>query len=197
VILLAVNRRNKTRLFFVLIVVLTVFLLTNKGFWRIIYPLPYKEIIYSEAAKNNVDPLLVAAIIKSESDFNPAAESSVGARGIMQIMPDTGAWVAKKMGMSRFEPDDLFDANTNIKIGCWYINNLNQEFAGNKILVVAAYNGGIGNVKGWLQKDQWSGEHGTVEQIPFEETREYIKRVLKAYSRYRFLYLEQPVFTNK
>lgn len=184
------KKRNRVRrhIFWTIILILLIFLLTSKSFWRVLYPIPYKDMIFTEADRNNVDPYLVAAIIKTESNFSSEAESRVGARGIMQIMPETGTWAAEQMNLKNFQPDDLYETETNIKIGCWYLNNLNKEFNGNKILVVAAYNGGRGNVRQWLEKEQWSGEHATVDQIPFPETRQYVKKVLKNYSLYRSLY---------
>lgn len=186
-------RRNNS-LKWLIPMLLLVSLFSSKAFWRFFYPLPYKDIIFTEASRNNVDPYLVAAIIKTESNFTSSAESARGARGLMQIMPETGAWAAGKMGLKGFKPDHLYDTETNIRVGCWYLHNLNQEFGGNKILVVAAYNGGRGNVKAWLEKEQWSGEHATVDQIPFEETRTYVKKVLKNYARYRYLYRESGGF---
>ncbi|MHB9096011.1 MAG: lytic transglycosylase domain-containing protein [Eubacteriales bacterium] len=183
------NRHKlKKRLIWLLPLIVLGLVLSSKAFWRFIYPFPYEEIVAAEAARNNVDPHLVAAIIKTESNFTSGAESKVGARGIMQIMPETGLWAANKMNLKGFAPDDLYKTETNIKIGCWYLNNLNREFKGNKILVVAAYNGGRGNVRAWLEKEQWTGEHATVDQIPFSETRTYVKKVLKNYSWYRYLY---------
>ncbi len=184
------NKRHKlSRIsIWILILVMLGFLLSSKSFWRVFYPLPYKDIIFTEAARNNVDPYLVAAIIKTESNFISGAESTMGAKGIMQIMPETGIWAATQMNLKEFHPDDLYDPKINIRIGCWYLHNLNQEFSGNKILVVAAYNGGRTNVRNWMEKEQWSGEHATVDQIPFTETRKYVKRVLYNYSWYRYLY---------
>ena len=186
------NNRHKlkSRIRWILPLVLLGLLLCSKAFWRQIYPFPYKDTVYAEAIKNNVDPHLVAAIIKTESNFSSSAESNMGARGIMQIMPDTGIWAARKMNLHGFDPEDLYKTETNIKIGCWYLDNLNREFKGNKILVVAAYNGGRGNVRAWMEKGQWTGEHATVDQIPFAETRKYVKKVLRNYEWYRYLYAD-------
>lgn len=185
------NRRKlKKRLRWLVPLVLLVLLLTNKAFWRYIYPFPYREIITEEAVRNNIDPNLVAAVIKTESNFRIGAESKAGARGIMQIMPETGRWAAEKMNLRGFEPDDLYEAETNIRIGCWYLNDLNQEFRGNKILVMAAYNGGRGNVQAWIKQEGWTGEPAHVDKIPFPETRAYVKKVLKNYDWYRYLYKE-------
>ncbi|PKM80237.1 MAG: lytic transglycosylase [Firmicutes bacterium HGW-Firmicutes-14] len=182
------KRTNSKLIWWVVFLLILGVIFTNKTFWRYIYPFPHKEIIYAEAARNNIDPYLVAAIIKTESNFSSEAESRSGARGIMQIMPETGAWAARQMNMDGFTPDDLYETGTNIKIGCWYLNNLNSEFKGNKILVIAAYNGGRGNVREWMEKKQWTGEHSDVDRIPFPETREYVKKVLTNYSWYRYLY---------
>jgi len=176
--------------FFLWVLLLIVFaaIVNSKVFWRFFYPFPHKEIIIAESAGYNIDPYLVAAVIKTESNFSSEAESRMGARGIMQIMPETGAWAAEQMGLKGFDTDDLYQTETNIRIGCWYLNNLNKEFNGNKILVIAAYNGGRGNVREWLQKEQWTGEHANIDQIPFSETREYVRKVMKNYEWYRYLY---------
>lgn len=186
------NRRKlKKRLKWLVPLVLLGLLLTSKAFWRFVYPFPYREIVTVEAVRNNIDPNLVAAIIKTESNFKAGAESRAGARGIMQIMPETGRWAANMMNLHTFKKDDLYKAETNIKIGCWYLNNLNLEFKGNKILVIAAYNGGRGNVKSWLEIEGWTGEHADIDQIPFTETRDYVKKVMKNYEWYRYLYNDQ------
>ncbi len=180
--------KARRRTTIIILLALIVLLLSSKSFWKFFYPIPYRDLIFEEAQRNNVDPYLVAAIIKSESNFSFKAESKVGARGIMQIMPETGIWAAEQMKLDGFNPQDLYQVETNIKIGCWYLNNLNKQFKGNKILVVAAYNAGRGNVTQWLESKQWSGEHAEVDQIPFAETRKYVKKVLKNYSIYRHLY---------
>ena len=183
--------RIRKTLWWIPFFIILILLLGSKDFWRLFYPLPHKSLIVNEATRNDLDPFLVAAIIKSESNFSPGAESRSGARGIMQIMPETAVWAAEQMGLKEFHPDQLYDLKTNIKIGCWYLHNLNTEFAGNKILVIAAYNGGRGNVREWLKSEAWSGEHSDVDRIPFPETREYVKKVLKYYKWYRYIYQEE------
>lgn len=172
------------------LLLLLALLLTSKWFWRKLYPFPYQEMIFKYAQEYEVDPYLVAAIIREESHFVEEAESYRGARGIMQIMPETGKWAAEQMNLEGFQPDDLYDPKINIKIGCWYLADLSKEFGNDKILMIAAYNAGRGNVKQWIQTRQWSGRHETVEDIPFPETREYVKRVLKGYEKYRWIYGE-------
>jgi len=162
--------------------------LNSRWFGRIIFPLPYEQIIFTEARKQKLDPYLVTAVIYVESKFKPDAKSASGALGIMQIMPETGQWAADKIGMDEFHAQDLYDVKTNIVIGCWYLASLRREFGDNPVIILAAYNGGRGNVQQWLQEERWTGEHDTVEQIPFPETKHYVIRVLAAYKQYKKIY---------
>ncbi len=152
-----------------------------------LYPLEYRSILFARAAEYELDPYLVAAVIRTESKFRPDAISKQGARGLMQIMPDTGRWAAEQLGIA-YEPDLLFDADYNVRLGCWYLDELRTEFGGDMTLALAAYNGGRGNVAKWLRENQWTGEHTTLEQIPFRETRTYVAHVLRDVGRYRLLY---------
>lgn len=180
--------RLKKRLKWLLPVVIILLILTSKGFWRFFYPFPYQDIVRREALANGIDPYLVAALIHTESKFSAGAESGRGARGIMQIMPETGKWAAGQMGMSGFDEDLLYDPETNVKIGSWYLADLHREFNGNRNIALAAYNAGRGNVRQWLERGLWDGELATVERIPFAETRKYVVTVLKSYKKYKFLY---------
>ena len=153
------------------------------------YPLPYYEYIAESAARYQVDPFLVAAVIKVESKFNPQATSHRGARGLMQIMPSTGSWAARQMGLTDFEEDMLYDPGLNIQIGTWYLANLKKEFGGQLPLVVAAYNGGRGTVNTWLGAGIWDGSYETRQNIPYTETRAFVQKVLDNYQEYRSLYL--------
>lgn len=155
---------------------------------RVFYPMPHKEIIFQQANTYGVDPFLVAAIIRTESKFWVYAESQQGAKGLMQLMPSTAEWIATQIPIKNFSLAMLYEPQTNIKMGCWYIANLKKEFGENQVLMIAAYNGGRGNVQQWLKSNQWSGGEYTVDNIPFAETREYIKRVLGAYEKYKNLY---------
>lgn len=159
------------------------------GRWLVkrFYPFDYEPIIMAQARQNGLDPYLVAAVIRAESRFRPQATSPQGARGLMQIMPETGRWAAQQMKMD-YNPDWLYEPEYNIRIGCWYLANLLQEFGEDPVLALAAYNGGQSNVKKWLDERQWTGEHQTLDQIPFNETRHYVAVVLRDYERYRWLY---------
>lgn len=156
-------------------------------FWRLIYPLKYEEIIRNCSREHDLDPYLVSAMIFVESKFIPRAVSHKGAMGLMQIMPETGMWIAEQLQYSNFEKDLLFNPEVNIQFGTWYLNNLIQEFGNYPVIVLAAYNAGRGNVKIWL-KEEWDGIHQSFENLPYEETREYVKQILTVYSHYKRLY---------
>ncbi len=157
-------------------------------FWRLIYPLKYKNIIIVNAEEYDIDPALVAAMIFVESKYISSAQSHRGAMGLMQIMPDTGVWIAEQLAISDFNEDKLLDPMINIMFGCWYINSLMQQFNKELIVVLAAYNAGRGNVKRWLDNNNWDGSNATIDDLPFDETKNYIKQVLAVYKKYKKIY---------
>lgn len=183
------RRFNLGRLF--LIIMLIALILNIQDIGRYFYPLPHRELIEKYAAKHDIDPLLLTAIIKSESDFDPRARSKKGARGLMQIMPETGTWIAGQIGMKSFHPEKLYDVETNIRLGAWYFASLLREFDGELLPALAAYNGGRGNVRKWLTEKKRDEKELTASQIPFPETRKYVQNVLRAYKIYRYLYTDQ------
>lgn len=152
------------------------------------YPLKYHESVARHAERYMLDPLLITAVMRVESDFNRFAVSPKGARGLMQIMPDTARWAAERMGLADFDVEHLFDPETNIAIGVWYLSMLREQFGGDTVLALAAYNGGQANVSRWLREEAWSGEVETISDIPFPETRGYVQKVLHAYEWYRRIY---------
>ena len=151
---------------------------------RLFYPLPYYDLTLKYAQAYNQDPYLLSAMMKVESSFRPSAVSVKGARGLMQIMPETGLSVADQLGLTDFNVDQLFIPEINIRIGACYLAGLEDEFNGNVTLMLAAYNGGIGNVTEWLA----DGHINEIENIPFPETRHYIKKVLRYHKIYSHLY---------
>nr|WP_239551075.1 lytic transglycosylase domain-containing protein [Halanaerobacter jeridensis] len=155
-----------------------------------IYPIYYENLVFETAAEDNIDPYLLLSIIYVESKFNPEAVSDQGARGLMQIMPQTGDWVANNLGYQNFEISDLYDPEINIKCGGWYLARLKEEFDNRLPVVLAAYNGGQGNVGQWLENERWDGKHETLDSIPFAETRGYVEKVMKIYQRYQYIYKE-------
>lgn len=149
------------------------------------YPLHYRDVVYRHATQHQLDPLLVTAIMSVESSFNPRAVSSKGAKGLMQLMPPTAEWAAAQMGMEPFSEDMLFDPDINVSIGVWYLANLRRLFDGDMALALAAYNGGRANVLRWLEEETWSGTIEDADDIPFPETRAYVRKVLHRYEWYR------------
>ena len=164
-------------------------LIAAGGWWGVLrlYPLEYRQQVMDHAAEYRVDPYLVAAVIRVESGFKREATSRQGARGLMQIMPETGEWIARQMKLP-YDPEMLYDPDYNIRIGCWYLAELHREFGGDTVLALAAYNGGRTNVRQWLNERQWTGEHHTLDQIPFKETRLYVAKVLRDLDWYRVIY---------
>ena len=157
--------------------------MAEKRTYRLLYP----DIVMEMAKEYNVDPYLVAAVIHCESSNNKDAVSPVGAMGLMQIMPDTGGWIAEKIEMESFTREQLFDPQTNIRFGCWYLSYLSDKLGGNRTSVLAAFNGGPGNVEKWLNDERYSAE-GQLTDIPFPETERYIEKVQRAYEKYLTLY---------
>lgn len=153
-----------------------------------VYMWPYQNIILEYSEKNDIDPFLVAAVMKNESRFNPGAVSPVGAVGLMQIMPETGRWIAHEMGLKHYNDEKLYAPETNIRMGCWYLSELRQEFKGNMILIMIAYNAGRGNTKKWMQKNGWSYDFGNIEAIPYSDTRSYVEAVMRDREVYYRLY---------
>jgi len=152
------------------------------------YPYRHRTDIARLASQYQFDPYLIAAVVHTESKFVAGATSQRGARGLMQVMPETGRWAASNLGLEKYEDDRLYDPPTNLLIGTWYLAELRREFEGDMILALAAYNGGRRNVKDWLASNQWNGEHQNLNQIPFRETRDFVQRVLIDYRRYVWLY---------
>lgn len=158
---------------------------------RFVYMWPYQNEIVTYANKNNIDPFLVAAVIKNESGFKPGAVSPVGAIGMMQIMPETGEWIARQMGLSSYRVQQLYDPKTNIRMGCWYLSELKYEFRGNMVLQMLAYNAGRGNTHLWMSANGWDYEFGKIADIPYEESRGYVSSVLHDRDEYYRLYKDK------
>lgn len=183
------------RLFYTFIIILLVVLIIEiSNIVKILFPLNYSELIYKYSREYNLNPYLIAAVIKTESNYNPKAQSAKNAFGLMQITPATGEWAAKEMKLGNFNNEKLLDPEFNISMGCWYLDNLKKEFNGNMDLVLAAYNGGRGNVEKWLADSSHSKDGVNLHYIPFKETDKYIKRVKVNYNIYKFIY--QNKFTT-
>jgi soluble lytic murein transglycosylase len=153
-----------------------------------LYPYPYQELVEHYAEEYHVDSALVASVIMNESKFKNDVHSHRGAIGLMQLMPDTAEWIAEQMGDDGFSVEKLHEPETNIRYGTWYLSSLQREFAGNDILVLAAYNAGKGNVYAWMQDNNWAMDFDRIQEIPYEETKLYVRAVLKNRVKYTELY---------
>lgn len=155
---------------------------------KFVYTWPYSKEVHQYSAVQKIDPFLVVAVMKNESGFNPEAKSKTGALGLMQIMPETGAWIARTTDFPNFKDRLLLLPELNIKFGCWYLGELEHEFKGNKVLLLAAYNAGRGTVKEWMKENKWDYEFNDISKIPFDDTRKYVEKVLRDRDKYRSLY---------
>ena len=144
----------------------------------------YREQIVREAQQYGLRPAFVAAIILNESSYDPSAVSSVGARGLMQLLPDTGRWVAGKLGIRDYTDDLLFDVETNLRLGVWYLDFLSDRYGGDPVLVACAYHAGHGNVDTWLTRYSRDGQTLSLDEIPMENTRSYARKVVDSYAIY-------------
>lgn len=185
---------DRRRLWLVLLVaaVLLVTAVTSRPALRLFFPIRYASLISEAAEAYRLDPPLLAALIRVESGWNPYARSAKGAVGLMQLMPETAAWIARQKGVGRGEVQELTDPRVNIDYGSWYLRMLLDDFKGDVVLALAAYNSGWGTVRGWLKEQVWSGRPDEVDQIPFPETRAYVRRVLATWKWYARLYPEFP-----
>jgi soluble lytic murein transglycosylase len=153
-------------------------------------PLRYQGVIREQAAAKHLDPALVAAVIYAETKFDPST-SSAGAEGLMQILPQTAAFLAHRSGATSFTSADLATPRVNIAYGSYYLRYLLDEYHGSRLLALAAYNGGEANVNRWLATAHADGSHFGVRDIPFPETRAYVARVVQAQRDYRRAYASQ------
>lgn len=153
------------------------------------YPMAYEDVIDKYADEYQLDSALVCAVVYTESKFDANAVSQDGACGLMQVMPETGEWIAGKLGISdTYTSDMLFDPDTNVRFGCWYLNFLFTRYQGDTRKTLAAYNAGQGNVDKWLTQPECSSDGVSLDHIPFRETRNYVKKVKAAHDIYIDLY---------
>jgi soluble lytic murein transglycosylase len=197
---------QKKYIFSLILLLFIVFLFYNTdGLGRFMYPIKYKQDIQISSENYNMDPLLISAIIRVESNYNPSLESAKGARGLMQIMPDTADWIIIKAGYTPLIKDHMKEPDVNIEMGTWYLNWIVSRFDGKLpasyttedrlAVTAAAYNAGHNKLSEWLSGDVWDGQYQNIADIPYGETRHYIKRVLYYYKKYQMFYAEEP-FVN-
>ena len=156
--------------------------------WRLVYPVNYYETVEKYSDETGVSMPLMLSVIREESYFDPLAQSAVGASGLMQLMPSTAFEISHRYGLGMTSVDDLFNASFNIKLGNYYYAFLKSMLEGKDISSIAAYNGGIGSLKAWQQSINYNDTDEFVEQIPYEETQNYVKKVFRSYWNYIRLY---------
>ncbi len=153
------------------------------------YPIFYNDIILKYARENEIDPFLVAAVIRVESNYHPEAHSHMNAHGLMQILPDTAEWIANRKG-EEFQRELLTDPEYNIRFGTFYLKYLKDHF-NDWELALAAYNAGLNNVESWLNNPEYSKDGKNLDHIPFPETRNYVKKIREYHEAYHQVYHDQ------
>ena len=146
---------------------------------KVLHPLRYEDQIRAAAAEQGLDPVFVAGVVYVESRYDPDVQSSQGAYGLTQVLPETAAFISERSGIT----GDYRDPGTNVRMGTWYLNYLHGRYDGDETLVLAAYNSGEGQVDSWLAEGR-----RIPEEIPFEETRNYVTSVSEARDTYADLY---------
>jgi soluble lytic murein transglycosylase len=150
-------------------------------------PLAYSDVIRQQAADKHLDPALIAGVIYAETKFDPRP-SSAGAEGLMQILPQTAQYLARRSGATTFTVSDLGTPTVNIAYGSYYLRYLLDRYKGREMLALAAYNGGEANVDRWVAQARGAGRQLSVDEIPFPQTRLYVQKVFKAQRDYRRTY---------
>ena len=162
-----------------LLLALPVLLRAPDAVQKVLHPLRYEAEIRAAAAEQGLEPAFVAGVIYAESRFDPDVQSSRGAYGLMQVLPNTAAFISERSGIT----GDYRDPETNVRMGSWYLNYLRGRYDGDEALILAAYNSGEGQVDSWLAEGR-----SLPEEIPFQETREYVTKVAEARDVYARLY---------
>ena len=160
----------------------------NSVVYLLAYPKYYVEDINNKANEYSLSPYLVMSLMKEESYFNPNATSSSNAQGLMQLMPATAGYIAEKYSLSKDLAKDLYNSDANITLGCAYLNYLDKYFDENDLLSIIAYNAGNGSVKKWLDTLKYSDYDEFIENIPYKESRNYVKKVYRSYWNYINIY---------
>lgn len=165
------------------------FLYFSRQTLKTAHPIKYKEEIMTVSEEYGLDPCLVAAVINTESGFDPDAVSRVGAIGLMQLMPETAEWAAAMRGMT-YNEALLTEPQYNIELGCWLLNYLLKRY-NNERYALIAYNAGSGTLESWLKDESYLNENGELAVIPYGETANYVDRIEKAREQYRKVYGEE------
>jgi soluble lytic murein transglycosylase len=159
-----------------------------RPYWENLFPRPWWDDVKKYSAENNLDPFLVASLMRQESEFNPSAISRANAFGLMQILPSVGRNLARSENLRAFSTEQLLVPSTNMRLGTKYFKELLNHFDGHVEYALAAYNAGQNRVEDWLNNGHFRDVPEFVESIPFTETREYVQAIMRNASVYRRLY---------
>lgn len=164
----------------------------NRIYWQLAFPKAYEPIVEQLSSDFNLPPSLIYALMRKESIFQTDAQSKAGARGLMQIMPATGERISKNLKQKIFDPEELYDPRTNLTFGSWYFKNLYKAFEDDIPLAIASYNAGPAKVLRWTKTRTGYSVDEFIESIPYQETRNYVKSVLRMMMTYEVLYSSHP-----
>ena len=193
----AARRRRQRRRTLLAIFASALIVLIALGAWALFgrdradlsrYPMTYAPEIRAAAAEFSLDPAYVASVVLAESSFDAEAVSSVGAIGLMQIMPDTGEWIAGKLEDEPFDVQRLYQPEVNLRYGCWYLRFLLDRYDGDMYTASTAYHQGQGRVDQWLEDPEYSEDGRTLTAISSAVTDTYVNRIMESYAHYQELY---------
>lgn len=153
-----------------------------------IYPITYQEYVEEYSDKNNVDKYMIYAIIKAESNFKPNVKSKSNAIGLMQLLKGTAVEMSNSIDKEEITEESLYNPETNIKLGTSYYAYLLKHYKGNNILALTAYNAGMGNVDNWIKNGIIKSDGSDIENIPYKETNNYVRKILRDYKFYIKIY---------
>lgn len=186
------RRVGKTAILILLLLVLAATLLftcfrERIDHWE--YPMKYQEYVTYYADKYSIDPLMLYSFIRTESNFNPKAESNAGARGLMQITEVTFDWIKSKIAPTEdLTFDSLYDPETNIRFGCYFVSYCLLRYQDDLATAAAAYHSGWGTVDELLAQPEYSADGKTLDHYPYPQMRQYVKKITESYQRYQEIY---------
>ena len=153
------------------------------------YPMKYQEYVTYYADKYSIDPLMLYSFIRTESNFNPKAESNAGARGLMQITEVTFDWIKSKIAPTEdLTFDSLYDPETNLRFGCYFVSYCLLRYQDDLATAAAAYHSGWGTVDELLAQPEYSADGKTLDHYPYPQMRQYVKKITESYQRYQEIY---------
>ena len=176
---------------FIIVIIIIEILRLSQYVYKQIYPTTYSQYVEKYSLENDLDPLLIYAIIKAESNFNTSAVSNSNALGLMQILETTAKEVCEKEFDEEFDKNKLFNAEYNIKVGTRYFSKLLNKYNNNIGISLAAYNAGTGKVDSWIEDGIIKQDGSNLENIPYKETNNYVRKILRYYDIYKEIYKEE------